>query len=357
MKIFLLSTLVTSALSASAQITVNSSDLMSIGLTVEQVYDTTTVVTIGSNGANQIWDYSNLAQDRLDLITFVDPVTLPGNTNFTSSNMGSANSSGPDVSLFLTKNSSELHLDGAYININPFYAIPINETLLTFPSTMGTNFNTSIVKEVTNYPVMVDPDLSGPADFIYELKVISSVDLTSQVDGWGDLTTPLGTFASLRQTVYQQSHDTTYVRTQATPYWHVISTINAAALGVWTTGTSEKRTARWWTNNPSSQFVLLEMNYQASGVVDEVFWQKSNLSVGLEAMAIQNVSVYPNPATSHITIETDSNVESVSIINLAGNVVQLEATNSFSVDGLSSGVYIIHVRTNTGTLQSRFVKE
>ena len=111
-------------------------------------------------------------------------------------------------------------------------------------------------------------------------------------------------------------------------------------------------------------------------VVDDVAWSIANwtapaniditasfntfcedsVGVGVEEQTPINLSIYPNPASSQLTIDTQDQVESIAIYNLMGALVQTETTLSFSVTDLANGIYILKLRTNTGTVNKRFVK-
>lgn len=80
---------------------------------------------------------------------------------------------------------------------------------------------------------------------------------------------------------------------------------------------------------------------------------------GLEELSIANheVIVYPNPTNSSITIKTNETIETVTVYNLLGQVVQQEATNPFSVEQLPAGVYTLQIKTQNGMGTTRFVKE
>jgi len=77
----------------------------------------------------------------------------------------------------------------------------------------------------------------------------------------------------------------------------------------------------------------------------------------LPEISINAITVYPNPTTSHITIDIDEKINSVKIFNITGDLVQTETSNTFSVENLSTGVYIINVVTSKGLNYSRFIKE
>jgi len=83
----------------------------------------------------------------------------------------------------------------------------------------------------------------------------------------------------------------------------------------------------------------------------------SNQVVGLTTLLDAQMTVSPNPAISHLLITTQEPIESVTIFNLLGNLVQQEQTPAFSIEGLATGVYLINVTTSNGFSQTRFVKE
>jgi hypothetical protein len=69
------------------------------------------------------------------------------------------------------------------------------------------------------------------------------------------------------------------------------------------------------------------------------------------------ISFYPNPASSFVSINTEEEIQTISIYNTLGALVQTERTKSFSVANLSLGLYILKVKTEKGTGSIRFIKE
>lgn len=69
------------------------------------------------------------------------------------------------------------------------------------------------------------------------------------------------------------------------------------------------------------------------------------------------VSVAPNPASSFLTINADATIESIRIFDLNGTLVQTEKSNTFSVEALAEGMYILTITTDKGSISKRFVKK
>jgi hypothetical protein len=83
----------------------------------------------------------------------------------------------------------------------------------------------------------------------------------------------------------------------------------------------------------------------------------SNQVLGLTSMVDSKFNLYPNPAISHLMITTENQIESISIFNMLGELVQQENESAFSVENLMKGIYLINVTTTFGLIQTRFVKE
>jgi hypothetical protein len=69
------------------------------------------------------------------------------------------------------------------------------------------------------------------------------------------------------------------------------------------------------------------------------------------------MTLFPNPSSSNITIQTEETIQEVYVFNTLGDLVQTEKTKVFSVEKLSSGFYILYVKTENGIATIRFVKE
>ena len=72
-----------------------------------------------------------------------------------------------------------------------------------------------------------------------------------------------------------------------------------------------------------------------------------------------NVSLYPNPATSQITIEaTGIKITEVSIYDLTGKIVKTSENSQINVSNLPSGVYLVRLTDDTGRMMTRkFIKD
>jgi Leucine-rich repeat (LRR) protein len=70
-----------------------------------------------------------------------------------------------------------------------------------------------------------------------------------------------------------------------------------------------------------------------------------------------NISLYPNPASSILTIQSDEVINQIQIFNLLGELIQTEKQSTFSIEQLPSGIYVLQIQTENGQSNQRFVKE
>ncbi|MBK9456407.1 MAG: T9SS type A sorting domain-containing protein [Bacteroidetes bacterium] len=74
------------------------------------------------------------------------------------------------------------------------------------------------------------------------------------------------------------------------------------------------------------------------------------------------VNIYPNPATTNITIEIDNNeTNSVILFDALGQVIDIISTNKnntiFDVENLPAGIYIVKIKNGNSIITQNFVKQ
>lgn len=73
----------------------------------------------------------------------------------------------------------------------------------------------------------------------------------------------------------------------------------------------------------------------------------------------KDLSLYPNPSSSKLTIELEEVISSITIFDAMGNAIQanLTSSNSIDVSELSNGVYVLQVETEKGVARQKFIKD
>ena len=85
------------------------------------------------------------------------------------------------------------------------------------------------------------------------------------------------------------------------------------------------------------------------------------LGTGIEEAVVANleVNIFPNPATNQITIQSElTQIQSVSVYNAVGALVQRSAVQSLSVQlnlNQPQGLFLVHIETEKGTVVKKLI--
>lgn len=338
-KLLSLSFVVASGLTASAQITITQSDIATIGTVVRGAEDTLPAAGIGPGptGANLTWNFAALDTHHVDTMVFTNPNWTPFASSFPSSNLAAEVSDGI---AYLDLSSSGLWMIGQGDPVsNMSQAINPGELIVPLPATDGTTYTNSYSYEIKEaYTAVAGFD---------SVWVKHDVVKNGSVDAWGDVTTPLGTFNSIRASEIQNHTDSVWMRSTG-PFppagWMFVLD---SAMTIYH--------YKWWANNVG--FPLVEMDSTAAAGVERVSWLMATPVVtGLaSAPAMDNGKIYPNPASDKVNIHIPSgNAARFLVFDSTGRLVKASdlsgATTIVGIDDLSAGMYFYIVTANDGSM-------
>ena len=114
-----------------------------------------------------------------------------------------------------------------------------------------------------------------------------------------------------------------------------------------------------WTFGGTDAFDGFSTNNSATAPYP--FPKEPNSIVGL-VESIHNVSVYPNPSSTAITVSNFKNVQSIVLVNLLGKTLESKTNISdkvtFDLSELNSGLYFVRVTADLGeTTVIKVIKE
>nr|WP_294858390.1 T9SS type A sorting domain-containing protein [uncultured Fluviicola sp.] len=82
--------------------------------------------------------------------------------------------------------------------------------------------------------------------------------------------------------------------------------------------------------------------------------------LGIYDHSLENLIIYPNPATNQLTISSPMIIQQIEISTSAGQIVDHQVINSsendLDISSFKPGVYLLEIRTNEGIKTIRFVK-
>jgi len=105
-----------------------------------------------------------------------------------------------------------------------------------------------------------------------------------------------------------------------------------------------------------------EISFRGDNIVGTMDLDNIVVESSLGVDEVQNVSfqLFPNPASSELTITSQNTMSSYRIVNVLGAVVQEGSLNgrsqNLTIASLVSGVYFVEVNTSNGTAVSKLLK-
>jgi len=267
----------TFAVTARAQISVDSMDMPSVGDTAIMGIDTMlpASIMVGATGA-QSWDFTALQPDEFDTLRYVDPSTTPNSADFTNSNLAV---DGVQPIVFQTLDTMMLIIDG-YAGDDPFGAgltvvAPFSPTqlMLNLPSTVGSSFTDTSGFDET----MSTAPLGLPVPDLDSIRLVHDSYATSVIDAYGNMTIPGGgSYNTIRQLYTESTVDSIFIYcgnpancfvfVATLPYgWSLVPSAVLALLapGVSNPIVATTYTYKWWTNGQSVPVV--EVTTDAAG--------------------------------------------------------------------------------------------
>lgn len=340
-------------LSAFSQISIDVSDMPQVGDVVSRKADTMTVLAgPGNAGANQTWDFTQTSSYIIDENTsIVAPSSTPYASSFPSANLAMTNDNASY--LFFDQNASSQTAVGLAGDVlgtgTPINAPMIGGDLIhNFPRTYGSNFSDS-------YTVDVTVDASSINAALNQIRFKRVVNAKDSTDAWGQLTTPVGTYNSLRAKRTEYSTDSIWVKPVFPPTWTLYQN---------TKDTTE--TYQWYAKG--GKLAIAEMTFDSLGAPKKYTWSLEAPIWGLDELTANTVfDVYPNPVQNEVNIAFHANEigekATFTLMDQSGRIIRNEewalTSNKQTVNcsDLTNGVYFIQVKTGKSQALSRFVKQ
>ncbi|HLP65464.1 carbohydrate binding domain-containing protein [Flavobacterium sp.] len=94
---------------------------------------------------------------------------------------------------------------------------------------------------------------------------------------------------------------------------------------------------------------------------DNLYLHKNTISLGNSSFEASNIKMYPNPASTLLTIDAEEAIEKVSVFNLLGQeVISVSPSNelvTLDVASLQTGIYVVKTNINGVISSTKFIKE
>jgi|GEM_PF-440045 len=354
--------LVTAMLSSSAQITVDISNIATVGDTLFLAEDTVigSSLDLGEAAGNQVWDFTSLTEHKPDGGILENPSTAPLSSNYPNATFVLNDLVEDSIHLFFERTTSALDIIGMieYDSAgNPQEGDFTNTwRFMQFASTMGDSWESAMISDVFSDSINFDPDGPGPHPFVDSIRSTYELSFYNEIDAWGEMQLPNGDYLAIRQKVVNT------IKSVGECYydgaWNPLTPLLLSFPGIdsVTYDTAQEATYRWWSDNQKANIFIVEIETDSNGngtnnvvfTTEEPAW-----ITGLNSVENTSFSVYPNPSADFIMIETDIKTNwSLVMYDINAKVVLKKSLDSYdgriNTTNLPSGYYLLQALNANG---------
>jgi hypothetical protein len=327
-KFLLLSLIMSTTLSA--QIFITSAHFIDVSDVVQIGFDENPSISHTPAGPNQTWAYGELVANQTDLIALGMAEWFSGASNFPNATLGTQDEEGTQI--FFRKTTDAFDLVGVYGDLfengsNTAVAFNPYQRQLTFPSTYGTTFT-----NVSALNLKLE-DIDGTDSVI----VTVTTHRFSEMDAWGNITTPFGTFPAIRQHIKDSTIQT------ATAYLFGFPVFNQSETAV-------SHSYSFFSDAQNARYLLLQYNYDPeTDVLSGVQWQMAAPVLSTDEGINIEMLVYPNPANNQVNVKVDfSKSCEIVVYDVLGKVIFQKILNNpeitiLDVSDWHAGLYFFEI--------------
>lgn len=344
-----------------AQITLEVSDFADGGDTVRVSNSNDFSIDYASTGENYTWDFSNLiaesqmlkeyqsmdnasaipsftfgafASDAYQATNFAETVDIPLDQagEFLPISIDVINQFSKNAADGITSVGLSIGISGTEI---PVLSDTI-ETRYALPMNYGENYTSN------GYSYL---DLNP----IYNAIWIQYRTRNTQVDGWGNITTPYGTFEVLRLKHEIIENDSVYIDLFGGPQWFELP-VPISYEYEWIAKNEKEPMLKITTRDAGGLETISNITYKDNFL---------NLNADIQETKF-TLKLGPNPTESKVTLGGITGAFSYQLLNQKGQLVQSKAQQleqSIDLSELQSGTYLLVIDTSLGRIIQKVIKK
>jgi len=344
------------------QITLDSTDFASSGDTVRISESLPVLSGYDLTGANYSWDFSSLSPESQELKSYLSMSTVPILVNFSfgafasSEYQASYHTESTDIPIDALNNFLPVNVEALYAyskmsdsSINALgYSLMVDGQGVPFSSdTIEVKYSLPLqFNQIDSSVGYTNVDLNPFAD----LKFIQHRNRTTEVDGWGTITTPYGTFSVLRIKHEIIEIDSLYQAFSGTGSWIALPELYSVEY-------------EWWAKGEKDPVLKVVVN-EVSGneVIQSVKYRDIYRGLDASTISVENdfIDVYPNPVKGKVFYHSKLPIQAISLKSLQGNTIinksEIEViSGSIDLSLVNPGVYFLIIESNNSFYLKRII--
>lgn len=362
MKILLLLVSISIYTYATSQITLTKDDFATGGDTVRMSQATDPAIDYASTGAAYTWDFSNLTVNNQIIKDFR---SMSGAPTFVQFLFGPFSPSKYQASYYIESTALPIAQLTSFlpVSIDNLFAFSRRSTdsltSVGYSMVVSGNdvpFQSDTIETRYDFPLNYGNTHFSRGytlvDFnpILDAKWNQHRTRTTEVDGYGSITTPYGTFNALRI-----KHDIT----ESDSLYYTFPFIGATWIPIPIPASHEYE---WWTNGEKEPILRITTNdILGNETVTAIEYRDMDrhLDAGVNEIELA-MDIYPNPVQNELHIATLKQMNSIDIINASGEIVMhFDVTSTKEViqlNDLTAGAYQVVVKSESGLGIKSFIK-
>ena len=344
------------------QITLDSTDFASSGDTVRISEALPVLSGYDATGANYSWDFSSLSPESQELRNYYSMSAVPILVNFSygafapSEYQASYHTESTDIPIDALNNFLPVNVESlyAYTKMTDSTIDALGFSLMV--DGQGVPFKSDTIETKYSLPLQFNQvdssvgytnvDLNPFAD----LKFIQHRNRISEVDGWGTITTPYGTFSVLRIKHEITETDSLYQAFSGTGSWIALPELFSVEY-------------EWWAKDEQDPILKVIVNEVAGNEVIQSIKYKDiyrGLDASIGGISHNLIEIYPNPTNSNIFYHSKSPIQSISLRSVQGNDIIKKSvfgaiSGSIDLSFIKSGVYFLVIESNNSSYLKRVI--
>jgi hypothetical protein len=362
MKILLLLVSISIYTYATSQITLTKDDFATGGDTVRMSQATDPAIDFASTGAAYTWDFSNLTVNNQIIKDFR---SMSGAPTFVQFLFGPFSPSKYQASYYIESTALPIAQLTSFlpVSIDNLFAFSRRSTdsltSVGYSMVVSGNdvpFQSDTIETRYDFPLNFGNTHFSRGytlvDFnpILDAKWNQHRTRTTEVDGYGSITTPYGTYNALRI-----KHDIT----ESDSLYYTFPFIGATWIPIPIPASHEYE---WWTNGEKEPILRITTNeILGNETVTAIEYRDidRHLDAGINEIELA-MDIYPNPVQNELHIATLKQMNSIDIVNASGEIVMHLDVNSakevIQLNELAAGAYQVVVKSESGLGIKSFVK-
>lgn len=355
-------------------ITITQADFGSVGDEIYLGYDATPglpVLLYNSNPTvEQTWDFDTLNTETLDTLYFLSPSIFPNASNYPGANIVVSSNLG---NFFIEKSATGIKTHGYSIDLGIQTADGVfNPPVVTVPltATVGTIYTGNSEFKAINY-VGIDTNVLSCTIQIDSVMLKRKSNYSVKFDAYGKLKLPLGWHNNtIRSFTTDITLDSVFIYAPnpiiCPPFLNVPAgwslapdfLLQLADPNLSSVMKDTTRVYNWFETGGKFSICAVDINHNYLPISARFVSDASQIGLSLEEAMLENVKLYPNPASTGFVIQSEQPLQGhvLQMMDLHGRVIKVQTLNnaqSVDVQEFNNGIYLVQILNSVGSVVYR----